>query len=336
MPLPPGLSLDPATGVISGTPTTSGTFVYTAQVTDSLGQTAEVTCQIVVPAVPPPVPSIAGQTLRWQIEAPGRAGRWFSHLYHDPVVAHYLNEPSASDPNEQQLMLLGAPIWKSGGNTDNTHDIVTIALVPPADGGDERTQKLYPDAMLQLDGLGQVQVTPTFQSAQVNAPTTVVSAVGSVEQALVNIASLANLALYRNIGVVLEWTGGPDGPRIYAWEPAWYAQPYLSTFLVTQFLNLSYPGWKSHRRLYPALISTAVVTFTIKCQDGRTFVYEIPSTNGQLLIIPMMVNHGVKDLAFAYQLDGHGVPFALFPDEFTIETKGWPDPEFLDLAIYKT
>ena len=50
----------------------------------------------------------------------------------------------------------------------------------------------------------------------------------------------------------------------------------------------------------------------------------------------MMVNHGVKDLAFAYQLDGHGVPFALFPDEFTIETKGWPDPEFLDLAIYKT
>ncbi len=332
--LPPGLSLDPSTGVISGTPTTPGNFPYTAQVTDANGQTAQVTCQISVPPIPVAVPG--HHTLRWQIEAPNRAGRWFAHQYADQVVAHYLTEPSASDPNDQELLLLGPEIWISGGNVDNDTAIQSLAMISPADGGDERAQKLYPDAMIQLDGVGQVLVTPTFQSAQVNAPTTPVTAANGVQQVLVNIASLSNLALYRNIGAVLSWTGGPDGPRIYAWEPAWYAQPYLSTFLVTQFLNLSYPGWKSHRRLYPALISTAVVTFTIKCQDGRTFIYDIPSTNGQLFILPMMVNHALKDLAFAYQLDGHGVPFALFPDEFTIESKGWADPEFLDLAIFKT
>src|SRR6185312_15490871 len=56
--LPPGLTLDPTTGVISGIPTATGTYTYTAQVTDSLGATATITCQIVVSApAPPPTPA---------------------------------------------------------------------------------------------------------------------------------------------------------------------------------------------------------------------------------------------------------------------------------------
>jgi hypothetical protein len=50
--LPPGLSLDPATGAITGTPTTAGTFTFTLQVTDGLGATATVTETIVVAAAP--------------------------------------------------------------------------------------------------------------------------------------------------------------------------------------------------------------------------------------------------------------------------------------------
>lgn len=42
--LPPGLTLDPSLGAISGTPTTPGTFDFTVQVTDSTSATATASC----------------------------------------------------------------------------------------------------------------------------------------------------------------------------------------------------------------------------------------------------------------------------------------------------
>jgi hypothetical protein len=54
--VPPGLTLNPSTGAITGTPTQAGTFNFTAQVTDSTGSkagTATANCSIVVS--PPPV-----------------------------------------------------------------------------------------------------------------------------------------------------------------------------------------------------------------------------------------------------------------------------------------
>uniref|UniRef100_Q01UF3 Ig family protein n=1 Tax=Solibacter usitatus (strain Ellin6076) TaxID=234267 RepID=Q01UF3_SOLUE len=50
--LPAGLTLTASTGVISGTPTTSGTYTFTSKVTDSKGKTDTVTCTITVVVSP--------------------------------------------------------------------------------------------------------------------------------------------------------------------------------------------------------------------------------------------------------------------------------------------
>ncbi|MGH9643124.1 MAG: putative Ig domain-containing protein, partial [Terriglobales bacterium] len=46
--LPAGLTLNPSTGAITGTPTTSGTFTFTSQVADSRETTASASCSIMV------------------------------------------------------------------------------------------------------------------------------------------------------------------------------------------------------------------------------------------------------------------------------------------------
>ena len=48
--LPGGLSLDPATGAITGTPTTSGAYSFTIQVTDNTGETVSVAFSINISA----------------------------------------------------------------------------------------------------------------------------------------------------------------------------------------------------------------------------------------------------------------------------------------------
>ena len=55
--LPSGVSLDPATGQISGTPTTAGTYTFTVRATDANGVYKDVVVTIVVAAAAPPAPA---------------------------------------------------------------------------------------------------------------------------------------------------------------------------------------------------------------------------------------------------------------------------------------
>jgi hypothetical protein len=274
-------------------------------------------------------------TLRYEIANK----RWFPHSYADKMSKHYLVEASEHDPSTMKLLVTGKDtglIFASGGNQDFGRDINVVARTPSLDGGDERAQKLYVDQMVEADGVGTLHANVLYNSETIAGPTFTAIPAGPLQQFLENISSLSVLDAYRNIAVSFAWTGGPAGPRLFAWETSGYLQPYISTKMVTQINNLGFPGWKHHRRLYAGYISNSDLLFRIQCQDGRIYgPYTLPTTSGRFRIMPQMLDHGIKDLAFGYELDGQAANFALFPEAFTIETKDWVGPEYIDLAVFK-
>lgn len=58
--LPPGVVLDPLTGVLSGTPTAAGTFPFTIVITDADFATDNTACSITIATAPPPPPPPGG------------------------------------------------------------------------------------------------------------------------------------------------------------------------------------------------------------------------------------------------------------------------------------
>lgn len=277
-------------------------------------------------------------TLRYEIAKK----RWFPHFYGNSgnggVVTHYLVEPPAGAPNTMQILMLGradGEIFVSGGNDDNGTDIPTSFITPSVDGGDERSQKLYVDTMTDADGTGTLNVTMQYDNNETAGVLSALACTGSRQQFLSTIDEQADLTLRRNVSMLAQWVGGPAGPRVYAYEPSGYLQPYLSKSIVTQFSNLNFQGWKHSRRLYPGIISTAPVTFTIWLDDGRKYgPYTIPSTGGRYRINPQMLDQNIKGLAFSYQVTSSS-PFAFFWDSFTLETKQWVEPDYLQFAVFR-
>ncbi len=266
--------------------------------------------------------------------------RWFLNNYNNAISFHYLAEESANGTNDQLILMLALDIKKivvAQDDRDGDADINSIVLTPSLDGGDERAQKLYVDSMTQADGSGQLRLAAAYDNAQSFSPVLTINCFGSIQQTLQNISSLADLTLYRNIGAKFAWVGGPNGPRIYAWEMSGFVQPYLSSKFVTQQIPFSFPGWKHMRRMFPALISNGPVVFTVKSQDGRTYgPYTIPTTSGKYRILPQMLDQNIKDLAFALELDGRGRSFAFFPTDFTVEVKEWTEESYIKLAVFRS
>ncbi len=275
-------------------------------------------------------------TLRYEVARK----RWFLHSYGDQISYEYLNEGLENSPNTQQIILLSRTLgnlYLAGGNTDAGIAITTQVQLPYLDNGDERVEKLHVDLMVDADQSGTLNTTVFYNNGTSSAALSAIALSGPRIQTPLNLSSVPNgLNLYRNISPRFIWTGGPAGPRVFAAEPSLYLQAYMSYRVDSQYIMISFAGWKFLRRAYPTIISTAPVTFLVQTQDGRAYSIVIPSTNGQLLQQPIMMPQNCKSLMFAFQCDGGGTQFALFPEEFVVEAKEWSEPSFIKLAVFRS
>ena len=99
--LPPGLTLNPSTGAITGSPTTAGSFPYTAKVVDAASASATSSCGplIVAPGLISGVPGSAVADTRPDSSCA-------NYGLHEPGVVH---EATAK---ELRAAVLGKPAWR--------------------------------------------------------------------------------------------------------------------------------------------------------------------------------------------------------------------------------
>ncbi len=213
--LPPGLTLNPDTGEISGTPTALGFFSYTAQVTDSADETAQTTCSITVSATPPG-PSGPTQTLLLDI----KAKRWFADQYPSPVTVR-LWEPGEG-VHDQELGHLDGTVDLFSGHQDQGQPIPYVFQPPSINAGDIRVEKVYGDAFLEVDpkvpNEGFTLTVGINDFAQTLTPQTLGLGVTGRSPIIVDVAGGLGVR-GKNVGILVEGSTSTD-PIFFDWEIA--------------------------------------------------------------------------------------------------------------------
>lgn len=97
--LPPGLTLNASTGLISGTPTSLGSYPYTIQVIDSLSHAAQAGCLISTIQLERPMSLLTAK--QWAaIQDPGTTGQLQTDVYvdnnHPNMGLHFWPVPASS------------------------------------------------------------------------------------------------------------------------------------------------------------------------------------------------------------------------------------------------
>jgi hypothetical protein len=157
--LPPGLTLTPSTGVISGIPTTTGSYSFTITVTDSESTPAQVSANFTIPVIQPGELLITSGPLPGGLVGFPYGGHHFIHSWQfygfplgaaggtPPYTWHWFPASGSSIPPDLGVysILLGGcslacvrvPVVGGTPTAAGTYDVVltvTDSATPPAHG----------------------------------------------------------------------------------------------------------------------------------------------------------------------------------------------------------
>jgi hypothetical protein len=194
---------------------------------------------------------------------------WFPYVYKSAVGLHYWEEcPDGVTPRLLQCDYAGS-IQSSSSNGDNGSPINCIVQLPPLNGEDTRSQKLYVDAITDMEGAATLTLTADWTETNISVS---LLAPSQRTQVITNIDNVGNLALYRNLTATYTF---PSGTKLYEFQPSFYLQPYLATSLTCQYTDHGIPGWKQVRYARFALIGSSPVTLVVNTSEGGQFSYTL-------------------------------------------------------------
>jgi hypothetical protein len=170
--LPPGLSLNSSTGVVSGKPTTAGSYTFTAKVVDSKGNSDTQSCTIVVTGVPINLScgscgsgnGTVGTAYSSQLSITGGNGPYTYSISSGALPPGLtLNSSTGAisgTPSTAGSYTFTSKVVDSSGNTDTT--TCTIVIVAPAislqcgscGGGKASTGTAYSSTLSVIGGTG--------------------------------------------------------------------------------------------------------------------------------------------------------------------------------------
>lgn len=184
MPLPPGLALNPVTGVISGTPTVPGVYNFTLRVRDSQGNVREIPESITVAAYV--APTLTGSIPQFSNRTVAYSGQFTRN---DGTAPFVYSISSGTLPTGITINTSTGEISGTPTDTSYTDRSITVRVVDASGSAAQVTQTIrYADVMALsgtlASGVDSVAYSSGFTRAGGHSPYTFAITAGSLPSGL--------------------------------------------------------------------------------------------------------------------------------------------------------
>jgi hypothetical protein len=206
-------------------------------------------------------------------------GGWFFDIYTPTIRCHY----GAEGSGVHQLLLGGTDghLYRYAGNSDNGVAISCVVETPSKDQGAARINKLYEDAMLDLNPSGVVvSIIPGINNRS-TIYAAVTSSAASRSQVTIPLGTAAQTA--RNISLRISYSvNSASRPILYLWEPRWAPEtaPLVARRWSVSPTHFGMPNFKHIGTCKLTHVSSADWALTVTVDGVAQGPITIPNSSG--------------------------------------------------------